>query len=785
MQLDATLTGARAQAQGPRHQLWAHRHLMTQLGRAALQAWMLAVLGLFSIAASAQTTSSGAATASASAQVGNADVGTLSEITIEATKRKTSLEDTPISVTALSSADIERNRVVSIVDVEDQAPQLTYLPLTGSETYLSLRGAATIDDSSGTDQPVVMYVDGIARVSVADLQPDVFDTQRVEVLNGPQGTLFGENAVGGLVAIYTNDPTFDPERTLELTYGRYNLVEVNAMLNVPLTDTVAARLVVSRRTNDGYIRDDVTHTYAGNSDTLAARGKLLFKPSDDLRFVAGFDYLNKRGTDANWMIGNFQPSLDPGISFSPTQTSQGVPSTYFQRNWGFTGQLDWHTSVGDLTSISGYRRVQAQDLGVHNGDPLAVETVGTTSDDSQISQEIRLASPTDQKLTWLTGVYFLHRFKSRPIDFNVNLIPGSFAESTVPSPGFPNNLVLFREYQDTSTKNYAVFADGTYAFTDKWKLEVGGRYTRETKSGHSAVNLANLFAGPAIDVTYSDSWSAFTPKATLSYQPTAPLLTYVTVSRGFQSGGFNVGGNTPGAFQTPFDSEFVTNYEAGVKLDTLNHRLHVNVDVFTEKYTNMQVVQFSGVTFITTNAGKADVDGLESTFDMAATKWLTLGLNYNYLHSKYTNYVVNNGPGVAPTVYTGNHLPFSPPQSATARAELHFPAPKLHGSVAFGGDYTYRSPTWFDVANDTPKDVYDRSAWDGVINLHASWTSESDRWQVLLWGKNVTAKYFSGYSNDESYYVLSPTESNDPSLHLFDGRVVDPPWFGVTVKVNF
>jgi iron complex outermembrane receptor protein len=767
---------------GSRRDLGAGLPSMTRFGRPRLLSWGITVLNLFSIAVSAQTTSGSTASASLSASTDSGSGG-LEEIVVTATKRDTRLQDTPISMTALSADDIARNRVLTMVDVGQQVPGLTYVPDSGSETYLIMRGASTIDDSTGTDQGVAMFVDDVVRVSVADLQPELFDMDRVEVLMGPQGTLFGRNSIGGVVALYTKDPTFQSDNAEELTYGRYNLVSFKGMLNVPLTDTLAARLVVSRHSNDGYISDKVTDTFVGNDDTLAIRAKLLFKPSADLRFVGGIEYLTKVGTDAKWVIGNFQPALDPGITFDPTQTAQGIPSRYSQRIWGFTGRLDWQTTLGDLTSISGYRHLHVNDQSVQLGDPLVVEDLQTTSSDSQITEEVRFASPANQRLSWVTGLYFLHSDRQRPITVPITVLPGSFISLIT---GVPPSLAPYYLYQDTRTVSYAGFADGTFAFTDKWKLDVGGRYTREQKSGDSFVNLSGIVVGPAISGTYSDSWSAFTPKVTLSYQPTSALLTYALISRGFQSGGFNVQGSTNAALRDPFSSEFVWNYEAGFKFDGLNHRLQANVSAFLDRYTNLQIIEYdsANLTFVTNNAGKSDVDGIESNFNAAATDWLTLGVKYDYLYTKFTSYVVNNGPGVPPSVYTGNKLPFSPPESVVASAEVHFNAPKLHGRVAFGGDYTYRSPMQLAVANNTPEDVYTRTGWSGVVNLHATWTSENDRWQVMLWGKNVTNVHFSGLAADQSIFVLSPTEANNPAYHLDDAHFVDPPWFGVTVTMK-
>jgi len=744
---------------------------------------MVAALCILSSAVSAQTASSGSDTPPE--RTGKAaQPGGLEEVVVTATRRETRLQDTPISMSALSSADIDRNRIVTMSDVAQQIPSLVYIPDSGSETYLAIRGAATIDDSTGADQGVSMFIDDVVRVSVADLQPELFDMDRVEILKGPQGTLFGRNAVGGIVSLYTKNPTFQPESGAELTYGKYNLVEVKGMFNAPLiADTLAARLVVSRHSNDGYIENITTHDAAGNDDTLAVRGKLLFTPSQDLRVVAGFDYLSKMASEARWIIGNFQPSLDPGLTFDPTKTAQGIPSRTSQKNWGLTGRLDWTTSVGELTSVTGYRHLYARDQAVEVGDPLVVTQLITTSHDSQITEEVRLASPADQRLTWVTGLYYLHSNRSRPFDVPTEILPGSFLSL---STGVPPSEVFFHIDQDTRTVSYAAFADATYAFSNDWKLDVGGRYTQEQKSGHSFVNLASIVVGPAISGDYSHSWSAFTPKVTLTYQPTQTRMAYATVSRGFQSGGFNVAGSTDAALTTPFNSEYVMNYETGIKLDLLDHRLQTNVSAFLDRFTELQVIEYDSarLTFITTNAGKADVDGIESDLAAAPTDWFTVGVRYDYLYTKFTNYVIDNGPGNPPTVNTGNKVPFAAPHRVTASAELHFNVPQLRGRVAFGGDYTYRSPIELEVANDTPPDVRARTAWRGLINLHVSWASENDRWEVALWGKNVTNAHFTSLAGDQTIFVASPSEANNPALHVFDSHLAVPTWYGVTVRIR-
>jgi iron complex outermembrane recepter protein len=726
----------------------------------------------------------GSSTSASAGSSPSAGLGGLEEITVTATRRETSLEETPLSLSVISAADIVRDRVVSMTDVAQQIPSLTYIPDSGSETYLIIRGASTIDDSTGTDQGVSMFVDDVVRISVADLQPELFDMERVEVLKGPQGTLFGRNSIGGVVSLYTKNPTLQNEAGAELTYGRYNTFEAKGMLNLPvIDDKLAVRLVVTRHSNDGYIPEVVLNDYAGDDRSWAARAKILFTPNSDLRIVVGYDFINRSATQAKWMMANFTPELDPGLISDPRKSSQGATGFFDQHIWGLVGRIDWTNPLGELTSITGYRHLYVHDSSIVSGDPLVLENLQTTSRDSQFTEEVRLTSPSDQRLTWVTGLYYLLSNRSRPFDVPVVVLPNSFLSLIT---GVPPSVVPFHLDQDTRTTSYAAFADATYAFTDRLKLDVGGRYTREDKSGHSFVNYANIVTGPSISGNYSDSWGAFTPKVTLSYQSNPALLLYATVSKGFQSGGFNVQGSTDEALRVPFLPEYVWNYELGAKYDGLDHRLRANVTGFLDRYTNLQIVEYDAahLTFTTTNAGKASVDGIETDVAVAPSQWITVGIRYDYLHTKFTDYVINNGPGVPPTDNTGNQVPFAAPNVFTANVDLHFDSPPLHGTIAFGADYTYRSPIQLTVANDTPADVRPNTEWNGVINLRASWTSTDTRWQVSLWGKNVTNRHFTNLAADQSIFFLSQAEANNPALHVYEGTLLMPAWFGLTFRIR-
>jgi iron complex outermembrane receptor protein len=329
----------------------------------------------------------------------------LQEIVVTATKRQTDLHDVPFSITALSGEDIARDRILTLEDVVIHVPGLGITNLSNNENYLSIRGAVTIDDSSGTDQGVSLFIDDVVRTGVADYAPDLFDLDRVEVLKGPQGTLFGRNATGGVVAIYTKDPTFNPEIMTEATYGKFNLSELKGVLNAPIIDGIlAARVAATAHWEDGWMYDTVLGRDIGREDRQSLRGKLLFTPMDDLRGLLGFDYQRSGGSPGTMVYGNFVPTLDP-VAFGRDITSQAYPGKDRQESWGTTGRMDWTTTLGTLTSISGFRHVTATDISQDTSDPLVALSKKAAALDRQFTEELRFASKAAGKFNWLTGLY--------------------------------------------------------------------------------------------------------------------------------------------------------------------------------------------------------------------------------------------------------------------------------------------------------------------------------------------------------------------------------------------
>ncbi len=737
-----------------------------------------------SLAAPSPATAASAGTAEQS--------GALEEIVVTALRRETSLSDTPISISALSAAEIERTRVVTMDDVARMVPSLVFMPQSASETYLSIRGTSTIDDSTGTDQGVNMFVDDVVRTGIADLQPDLYDMERIEVLKGPQGTLFGRNSLGGTMSLYTKNPVFKNEGSTELSYAQDNLIEAKGMYNMPLVDNVlAARVVVSSHSNGGYLPDVVTNTDIGQLSRWSGRAKLLYTPSDDLKIVAGFDYQTLRGDSPVWTNLNFTPSLEPNLTSDPNQTSQADPGKRSQNIWGLTLRADLNSKIGTWTSITGYRHLNALDRTLETGDPLDTLTLQTEEHDKQFSEEVRLASRTDQRFSWVAGLYYLNNDKGRPINGALRINDGAaVTHPGAPGFGLGGTTAYYVADQDTKTISYAGFLDGTLAITDTFKADLGVRYTYESKDGFADLNHSNHFFGPPISGKFSHSWNAVTPKLTLTYKPVQSTMLYATVSKGFQSGGFNTQGGNQESLTLPFDSEIVWNYEAGIKFDGLDHRLQLNLSVFTDRYSQLQiitnVVSTSGFFTATSNAGAATVNGAELDLQAAPAKWVTLGLRYDYMTSKFTEYVINNGDGTF-TDYNGNEVPFVSRNRVTASIDLHTDLSGDRGRIAFGGDYSHRSSYYISAGNaaDTPDYITNQTAWNGVVNLHASWTSSSGRHEVALFGQNVTDTHYALLPVEMTPFVATGYEYAVLGAHLFNMRPGPHKSIGITFREKF
>jgi iron complex outermembrane receptor protein len=712
----------------------------------------------------------------------------VAELTVTALRRETKLQDTPVAVTLITARKIEANRIVSLQDVAISVPNMTYTQFSSQESYFSIRGTLINNNAAGWDDAVATFIDEVPTTGLGDVNPDLFDLASIEVLRGPQGTLFGRNATGGAVLIRTLPPSFDFAAKAEFTYGAYNLAEVRGLITGPINSTLAGKLVVDYDHQDAYINNVVLHNKTNGTDLVDIRGQLLWRPNDKVDVLVGADYLHDwSGGYPTRLLGNFQPELFAPLSYSPYDTNQAFNGFQHRDLAGAFARVTYDSPIGTLTSITGFRYVDAKFPNTIVGDPQnQLPTIGLVHD-TQWTQEVRLTSPANQRLTWVTGLFFLHSDKQEggPIGFffNPGTVAGFFAT--------PPNDYTQNSTQKVATDSVAIFGEADYALTPTLKLTGGLRASWERKSGRSVVTYSivdpTLF--PA-DSRYSHSWSAVTPKVTLTYQPNPNLMAYVTAAEGFKSGGYDLSGSSAGhssdvvnaALATPFNQETVWNYEIGQKLTALEGRLIFNTALFDDQYSNLQTSQLviiNGVPIPQTgNAGNARVAGVEIESDWAPADWVRLSATYAYMDAHFTS--------AGEQFPQGSRIPYAPKDQVHLATEFHYPLPGDQGRLNFGADYTYHTKVFFDNANTAPPFLQDRSIWNGIVNAHLEYLSPGERWRVSVWGKNITAAEPVLHAADVTVLFQSVAElfSGAPDA-LFLVKYYPVRTWGVTVTHRF
>ena len=714
------------------------------------------------------------------AEDNNAAAG-LSEIIVTATRRPTYLEQTPIAITAISGAEIDRQHTQDFSNLAIVSPSVVFTALSRQEAYPSIRGTTVGNDAPGSDLGVSIFIDDVPTTGVGDNDPNLFDLQSIEVLRGPQGTLFGRNVTGGAIVVHTLPPDFTPHEKAELTYGNYNLVEGRGYATGPLIDdTLAGKITFDVRRQDGIINNKFLNTTTDSTKLWATRAQLLWTPSDVLRVLGGVDFNDDTSPyKVQQLIGNFQPTSFPPLSYGPSDTDQGIASTGNSKTGGGVVRVDYTVPFGTVTSITGYRHADSRDFFSTTAEPfneiLQAYHVGA----DQETEEIHLASKSEARLGWVAGLFLLNSNREGIKAYNLNVQPDVLAGILVP----PYSAQQFNanNNQHVHARSYALFGDANYALTSDWKISVGGRFTKEDKAGHSEVYDTSGLS-PDLAATYSHSWKAFNPKATLSFQPSMNFLAYATVASGFKSGGFDTSATTNQGLATPFQPEKVLSYELGVKLTALDNRLVVNASTYYAKYKELQVQEFENLQYITANAGVANIPGFELESSFNVLSWLTLRGNYSYMNAKYTQYVQGDG-----SVFTGNQIPFDVKYHYTAGADVHFVSPQLGGGeIRVGGDVSYQGKKYFENENNDYSFITNNTRITGLVNLHANWTSANEAWAVSLWANNVNNKrYIINATDLTAFYATIPeflaadTDGNKINK-MYAGDWNAPRMFGVS-----
>jgi len=689
----------------------------------------------------------------------------LAEIVVTAQRREQNLQKTPVAVSALGEDLIKASRISDIGAITTHIPGFVLNYVSGSQVQIALRGAGSQVDGPFADQAVAVFVDDVFVGDESSLDFDLFDVQRVEVLRGPQGTLFGRNVVGGAVNIITKPPSETSEATVEATYGRFDQFDVRGMVGGALVgDVVSGQISFSLKNSDGAFRNGTTGNRVGQDNEQSVRAKLHFALSDDWEFTLTGNYNRDKGygvpTDLSGDV-----DLIAGIDPSKSVVNLNFDGGYDTTAWGLTGRLERRFSWGSFTSITAYRHSNSETSGDFDGTAFhAVEFNRQANRVRQFSQELRLAGKTET-LDWVGGLYFLDLDSNRTENLLVAGAPGSFLDILVDGAEFPEILG-----QQAYVKSYAAFGQVTYHLTDKLRATVGARYTHDKKSGRAYCILPGLQCGDVYDVPVSASWNAFTPKFIADYDLSDDALLYATVSRGFKGGGFQASAPDTTAASTPYAPEYAWNYELGIKARWLNNRLQTNVTAFHVDYSDLQTLQYEGPSQFIRNAGKARVNGLEVELAAKPADFLDLYMNYSYLDAKYQKLIVEDQD------FSGNRINFTPKHSLSGGVNLNFET-AAGSKIVLRSDISRRSKVYFSPDNP----AQGASKYDALVNMSLSYTLPNSQWEFVVWGQNITNERYRLTAIDRSVFVLPEAAFLD-GAQVFSSPHNDPAAYGVTVR---
>ena len=664
----------------------------------------------------------------------------ISELVVTAQRVEENIQKVPIAVTAFSAATLERQSIESLQDIALRTPGFSAGAVDPIQSNFAIRGIGSafgISQNAGGDASVVVFVDGVyaGRGGTPDI--DALNLERVEVLRGPQGTLFGKNTVGGLIQYVSRKPSNETSLRIEGELGNYNRRVLNARGNLPISDKVFLSLGGSVKLHDGYEFNETTHHDVDDEDLKTATAALRLLPTDNLDIVLAADFTDQdqRGNPRHNICDRTFAAGVHCVGINPDPRVVDAVTDGYLRRWlqTYRGEVNWTTPIGVVTSITAYREVTLNFRTPFFSNPVnpPAEIESTETDhekDKQFSQEVRLAfAGFDNRLKGQVGAYYLNEDNNR----TENLQQDFPAPSITGVATYP---------QRVKGRSWAVFGQASFAITDTLTATAGLRQTWEKKDGHF---IGQKVSGPGLppplaanyDVTASKSWNALTPRFAVDWQVTPAALVYASATRGFKSGGFQGIAGSALSQATPYDPEYAWSYEGGAKTQWLDNRLRLNLSVFQTDYKDLQVSSLVPLCCVVVgNAATARIKGAELEWVIAPVEGLEIDGSYARLDAKFTSFA--NG---ATANYTGNVLPRSPKDKVHLGAQYAF---DVQGwGVLSRVDYTNQSKMYFD-ANNLPTQKQ-----EGYIDVDArlSITSPDKHWEVAVWGKNLTDELVATY----------------------------------------
>ena len=681
----------------------------------------------------------------------------LKTVTVTAQHREETLQEIPVAVSAIQGTSLVADGVRNMGDITTFVPNTSAKNPDGDgRPRWYIRGLGTGDTGAATVFPVGIYADDVyLNAPIAGGGP-LFDLERIEILRGPQGTLYGKNTTAGAVNVISKKPTFDTDGFGTIGFGTKNERIVSGALGGALVDEkLAARIALYSEERDGFQENLVDDNTYGDVNKKAVRLQFLAQVNDDLEALLKVHSREYKGDGSNgslsvgryYNVGYERPS-GRDIALNVNEDSK-------LNHDGTSLTLNWHLGDYTLTSISAYDYIRGQSTSDADYTPYEVNGAAIADNKySQYSQELRLASPQQETLRWLLGAHYFHE----DLDSSAQRIitPGPTPNGT--GSNQTGGATAFRDLSyDHTTDSYALFGNLTYDFTDKFSVTGGLRWTQEKKDiDLDLTQLTRITAnGPLVPLAgvgtngnrqENNTWEDWTYDLTPEYRINDNLRVFFRYAHGFRSGGFNTGLSTSLSQLTTVDPEQLDAYEIGLKSEWFDHRLTANANIFYYDYSDIQVnlltVNNGVLTTALTNGAKGKVKGAELELEAQPTDYLHLRAAVSFLDTEYTDFKnTNPNTGVVTGDYSGNSFVRSPRNVVALGADYTFPL-EIGGKLVAGGDVSFRDKEYFLADRQSSADKTLSQAHYTLANTRLTWFSPDEKLSVTGFVNNVTDRRY-------------------------------------------
>ncbi|MEP7244518.1 MAG: TonB-dependent receptor [Gammaproteobacteria bacterium] len=712
----------------------------------------------------------------------------IEEVLVTAQRRVTSLQTTAAAITALSESALLSRSIDDVQDLGRLSPSMDVSFYQG-EAQIYIRGIGYTGLIGGTDSSTAFHMNGVYLSRSAAAVPAFFDVERVEVVRGPQGTLYGRNATGGSVNVITKGPTNELTSTAMLTVGDHDDSQLFGAVGGPVAgERLSARLAVQAEDRSGFTkatrRDGSVDDIEDKRD-LTARLSVRLHATDTLDLDLIGDYYKAGDAGSIWLYFGSGTGTNPFLrqfiaaqgGAAPEAKSRHIGSDVepFDKPevWGLTGRATWKVNDYTLTSLTGYRGTRPanfNDLDITTANAITQLRI---EDQKQFSQELQVVSPSGRDLEWIFGLYYFDETNDVRNEYEFPFIDEMF--------GLPVDPTCCRLRLDgrATTRAHAAFGEVNYDLTPRLNLLVGGRYSRERRGGRNDVEFVN-FPVPGFNnaATFAPAtFNSFTPKVGLNFALTDTVFTYASASRGFKSGGFNIG-----SYQnTPFNPEKIWSYEVGMKSDLLERRLRFNLAAFYYDYTDLQVQDVEGNNTVVRNAATAGITGVELESTALITQDFQFDFNATWLGSEFKDTCLADpkhplpqpaagctGPGQRNL--QGLQLPRAPKFKMSVGAQ--YTHPFNDGSkLVLRGDYARQTRVYFSAfeIQELSQKGY------GWLKARVNYVRPGGRWQFSAFIDNAT--------NEE--VISNATYIADIVDSTITGNMAPPRTYGAQVRYQF